>query len=122
MPTISAAVPISPLTLGAGPAISTLNGENAFIPFRYRRLGFLIELVSELSIYVGGRWWPEEQSRQYTTDKDEALGIACDLEYEAAKMLRIWDEPDYWSDPCDFQTALERAFHREAMQHVIAAE
>jgi hypothetical protein len=51
MPTISAAVPTSPLVPGAGPAISTLNGENAYVSLRYRRLGFLIEL----SVRVGGR-------------------------------------------------------------------
>jgi hypothetical protein len=121
MPTISAAVPTSPLVPAAGPAISTLNGENAYVSLRYRRLGFLIELVSELSVRVGGRWWQEELDRQYTTDEDEVLGIACDLEYEAAKTLKIRDEPDYWSDPCDFQTTLERAFHRETT-HAIAAE
>jgi hypothetical protein len=122
MPNISAISPTSPTISGTGPAISTLNGENAYVSFRYRRLGGSIELVSELSVYVGGRWWPEVLDRQCTTDEDEAFGIACDLEHEAVRQLKIRDEPAWFSDPCDFQTALERAFHREAMQHAVAAE
>jgi hypothetical protein len=55
MPTISAAVPTSSLVPGAGPAISTLNGGNTYVSLRYRRLEFLIELVSELSVRGGGR-------------------------------------------------------------------
>jgi hypothetical protein len=94
MPTISAAVPTSPLVPGTSPAIITLNGENAYVSLRYRRLGFLIELVSELSVHAGGRWWQEELDRQYTSDEDEALGIACDLGYGAAKTLKIRDEPE----------------------------
>jgi hypothetical protein len=112
----------APTIPGDAPAISTLNGENTFIAFRYRRLGELIELISEMSVYVGGRWRPEVLDRQYTTDEDEAFGIACDLEHEAVRQLKIRDEQSWFSDPCDFQTALERAFHREAMQHAVAAE
>jgi hypothetical protein len=121
MPTISAAVPTSLFVSVADPAISMLIGENAYVSLRYWRLGVLIELVSELSAYVGGRRWQEELDQQHTTDGDKALGIVCDLKYEAAKTLKIRDEPGYGSGLCDFQTTLERAFYRETT-HAIAAE
>lgn len=56
-----------------------------------------------------------------TTDENQTLGIACDLEYEATKMLKIYDEPDYWSAPYNFQIALKRAFQRGTAD-AIAAE
>lgn len=109
-------------TPGDGRSISTLNGENAFVSFRYRRLGEMIELKTELSVFVFGRWLPEELGREVTTDEDDALSIAVDLEYAAVAALKIRDEDATFTDPVDFQTALEREFAREARQYAAAAE
>src|SRR5690242_6697915 len=95
------------LPVGDGHAISILNGENAFVTLRYRRLGQLIEMVTELTRHFpeNGRYDAEELGREVTTEEDEALGLVCDLEHQAAKMLRVLDEDDQWSDPVDFQTS-----------------
>src|SRR5690349_6836567 len=96
--TIDSAISLPP---GDGRSISSLGAENTFVALRYRKLGELVELVAELTIYhpVGGTWDSEEIGREVTPEQDEAYGIACDLEHAAAKRLRELGVEDYWSDP-----------------------
>jgi hypothetical protein len=111
------------LPAGDGRSITTLSGENAFVSLRYRRLGTLIELVAEPNVFIGGKYRPDgELGREVTDDEEDALSIAVDLEYAAAKWLKVMDEADYVADPVDFQTALDREFTREARQFAVAAE
>ena len=103
--------------------ISTFGSDNTYVALRYRRLGELIELTAELIQYLpSGRYLTEEVGREVTTDEEDALSHACDLEHAGSWRLRELDIEDQGSEPCDFQTALERDFARESRQLAMAAE
>jgi hypothetical protein len=104
--------------------ISTFGSDNVFIALYYSRKGELIELTAQFVQYfpVTGNYDTEEVGREVTTDEEDAFSYACDLEYAGDKRLRELDIEDQGSKPCDFQTALERAFARESQQFAIAAE
>ena len=104
--------------------ISTFGNDNTYIALHYRRLGELIELTAYLMQYfpASGRYLTEEVGREVTTDEEDALSYACDLEYAGSRRLRELDIEDEGSQPCDFQTALERAFARESRHYAVAAE
>ena len=103
--------------------ISTFGNDDTYIALHYRRLGELIELTAELIQYLpSGRYLTEEVGREVTTDEEDALSYACDLEHAGSRRLRELDIEDQGSKPCDFQTALERDFARESRQLAMAAE
>jgi hypothetical protein len=68
-----------------------------------------------------GRYSTEEVGREVTTDEEDALSYSCDLEHAGSRRLKELDIEDQGSEPCDFQTALEKIFDREN-QYAIAAE
>jgi hypothetical protein len=114
-------------TIQAPDPISTFGSENSYIALYYSRKGELIELTAKLVEYfpTTGRYQIEEVAREVTTDEEDALSYACDLEHAGAKRLRELDIEDQGSEPVDFQTALERVFDRELRhreQYAVAAE
>src|SRR4051812_46243232 len=74
-------------------AISTFGSEIVYIALRYQRKGELIELTAELIQYFPqtGRYLTEEVGREVTTDEEDALSYACDLEHAGSKRLRELD-------------------------------
>jgi hypothetical protein len=103
--------------------ISTFGSDDTYIALHYRRLGTLIELTAQVVQYFpqNGRYLTEEIGREVTTDEEDALSFACDLEHAGSRRLKELDVEDQGSVPCDFQTALERIFDR-ADEYAVAAE
>jgi hypothetical protein len=103
--------------------LSTFGSDDAYIALHYSRKGELIELTAELVQYFpqSGRFLTEEVGREVTTDEEDALSYACDLEHAGSRRLKELDIEDQGSEPCDFQTSLERIFDR-ADEYAVAAE
>jgi hypothetical protein len=114
------------LPAGDGSAISTIGTDDLFVSLRLRRLGELIELVSELTIYSArmGRYYGEELDREVTDDEDDAINIAIDMQWTARKRLDELDAgEDIIIEPRSFGEAVEAFFDDiRAAQPAIAAE
>src|SRR5690349_10284950 len=108
---------------GDGRAIATVSTEIMFATLRYRRIGVLIELATELSIPLrSGRYDAEPIDRVVCDDEDDAISYAVDLERSAIRRMNELDGGDLAEDGPDFQTALEKIFDRESQQYALAAE
>ena len=83
-------------TIQSPDPICTFGSENTFIALHYQRKGELIELTAKLVEYFPstGRYQIEEVGRELTTDEEDALSYACDLEHAGAKRLRELDIED----------------------------
>lgn len=79
---------------GDGITISTFGTDEKFVALKFRKIGELIELTSELSICLGFSYDTEEVSRKTTTDGDEAILIADDMQHAARKRLNELDAGD----------------------------
>jgi len=103
--------------------ISTYGNNTTYVAFHMTSGNDgVIELVAELVICIGSTYLYESIGTETTTEEDESLSIACDLEHAAGKRLRELDIDPLTSEPCDFQTALERIYDRAALQHAGAAK
>ena len=101
---------------GDGVSIATLGSDDTFVVLRYRSLGAVIELTTEMTIYfpVTGAYDSEEIGRQICDDEDDAINAAVDLQRAARKRLAELDVIDVYSDPDDYAEALELHFERAA--------
>lgn len=104
---------------GDGIAISTYGNAKMFVALRYRRIGILVELVAELNI----GWDIEEIDRAITTDEDEAVDMASDLERAALDHLKIYDAgADLYYDDLPFAESVERTLNAShIVRHLEAA-
>lgn len=104
---------------GDGVAISTYGNDEMFVALRYRRIGMLIELVAEMNFGQD----IEEIDRAVTTEEDEAIDMASDLEREAIKRLNIYDAVgDLYYDDLPFGEAVEKTLNATAVvRHIEAA-
>ena len=68
--------------------ISTFGSDNVFIALYYSRKGELIELTAQFVQYFPqtGRYLTEEVGREVTTDEEDALSFACDLEHQGGRI------------------------------------
>jgi hypothetical protein len=113
------------LPAAEGSPISTIGTDNLFVSLRLRRLGELIELVSELTFYSThtGRYHGEELGREITDDQDDAVNIAIDVQWAARKRLNELDAgEDITVEPQGFGEAVEAFLDKtRAAQPAIAA-
>lgn len=103
---------------GDGIAISTYGNDEMFVALRYRRIGLLIELVAEMDFGTDS----EEIDRAVTTDEDEAIDMASDLERVALDHLKIYDAGDnLFYDDLPFAESVERVLNATHIVHHIEA-
>jgi hypothetical protein len=114
------------LPAGQGPAVSTIGTDHLFASLHVRRLGEIIELVNELTIYSSrtGRYDTEELGRKITDDEDDAVNIAIDMQRAARRRLNELDVSDFDITITDegFGEALEAHFDKTRAHYAIAAE
>jgi hypothetical protein len=111
---------------GDGVSIASIGSDDTFVSLNMRRLGAVIELVAELTIFhpVSGGCDVEEVGRTIADDEDDAVNAAIDLQRAAHRRLGELDVTGIYSDPDDFGEALEAHFDRANARadHAIAAE
>jgi hypothetical protein len=110
---------------GQGISITTIGSDHLFASLHVRRLGELIELVNELTLWQhkGCGYGTEELGRE-VTDEDDAVNIAIDMQRAAYRRLDELGVSDYdiIAVPDSFGEALEAHFDKARAHHAVAAE
>src|SRR5690349_6459011 len=99
----------TPIIPGDGIAIATISTPSMFATLRIRRLGSLIELATELSIFSGraNRWLAEPLAREVFDDDEDAISVAFDMERAAIRRMTELGGGDPVDDGgLDFQDSL----------------
>lgn len=113
---------------GDGISIANIGDDNTFVALKMRRLGEVLELVAEMTIFhpISCAYDIEEVARRFADDEEDAVNVAIDLQRLARKRLGELDveEAEIYSDPDDYAEALERHFDRANARaaYAIAAE
>lgn len=104
---------------GDGVSISTYGNDELFVSLRYRRIGLLVELVTEMNF----GWDVEELDRVVTTDEEDAINMASDLERAALDRLKIYDAgADLYYEGLPFAESVERVLDAtHIVRHIEAA-
>jgi hypothetical protein len=103
---------------------ASLGLDHIFVEFLVRPLGATFELHADLVQYNAftGRYLQHKIGRQIAEDADDAIEAACDLEWDAHKVLTDMDVNGTCKSPCGFGEAIEKLFNGGYGPYVIAAE
>jgi len=115
----------TPIIPGDGFPIATISTPSMFATLRVRRLGPLIELATELSLFSGraNRWLAEPLAREVLDDEEDAVSVAVDLERAAIRRMAELGGGDPVDDGPDFQDALiAHLMHEDRDEYPAAAE
>jgi hypothetical protein len=115
MPSVPSVVNQSPAGIGL---------DEIYVELRIRSLGATFKLYADLVQYssMTGRYLRDEIGRQIAEDADDAIEAACDLEWDAHKVLTDMGVNGTYKSPCGFGEAIEKLFNGGYGSHVIAAE
>jgi hypothetical protein len=96
-----------PTVNNTAPVISRFGNDDTYVELSFRHVGDeTVELVStKVEHTASGLPLRSEIGREIISEED-AGSVACDMEWDASKLL-AQDGIDGYSDPVDFETAVE---------------